>query len=233
MSRQLQEEDDDVEESPLAEVGNFLFALILLFSLVPILIIVRIFGIKKEWVAELRGLIFWSATLQIFIESYLEILLSCFLAISIGLKWESWVDKFLSGFTYTTIFTFILAPPVISLFLSLRVSLFREKSFQARFGSVIENLNFRRKISPWFLSLFCYRRLLLVLLIVYMGSSGYAQVMLICQTSAIGIIVLGTINPIHLPVFRRMELLNESMILVCIYHYFCFSTFVESPVVRD
>ena len=122
----------------------------LLFSLVPILIIVRFFGIKKKWVAELRGLIFWSATLQIFIESYLEILLSCFLAISIGLKWDSWVDKFLSGFTYTTIFTFILAPPAISLFLSLRVSLFREESFKARFGSVIENLNFRRKISPWF-----------------------------------------------------------------------------------
>ena len=66
--------------------------MMLLFSLVPILIIVWIFGIKKKWVGELRGLIFWSATLQVFVESYLEIALSCFLAISIGLKWETWVD---------------------------------------------------------------------------------------------------------------------------------------------
>jgi hypothetical protein len=62
----------------------------------------------------------------------------------------------------------VSAPLAITLYLVKNHSKFREKAFMSKFNGITGDLNFKHKTSPVIISLFCYRRLLQTLLIVFM-----------------------------------------------------------------
>jgi hypothetical protein len=68
-----------------------------------------------------------------------------------------------------------------------------------------------------------------VLLIVFLQDYPFAQLQLMCFSCVVVIILLGSSNSFRLARDRRLEYFNEYTILCCVYHFFCFTDFVEIP----
>lgn len=128
--------------------------------------------------------------------------------------------------------TCVLGPILITRFLRARISKFRRASFKDKYGDIIENLSFRRRSAPNLVSIFCYQRLMLVLLIIFASNYGYAQIQLQCFTNQFFVIAVGTFTPFRTAVYRRMEYMNQVSIMICTYHYFCMTDFVPDPETR-
>ncbi len=100
-------------------------------------------------------------------EGYLELALASFLAWSKGLDWSTTFTRVSSLFTLANLAVIIVVPIIVSRYLHRNHSKFRDGEFLDRFSEVIGDLSYRSNLSPYFLSVFCYRRLFQVILIVY------------------------------------------------------------------
>ena len=180
----------------------------------------------------IKYLLFWNMTLQIFMESYIEVVYSSITSLTLGLEWTTGADKMQSLYVVGSVVVYLTLPAFVSLFLVRSIRKFRDKRFLKKYSSTIKDLSFRRRFSGLFYALFCYRRLVQVLLIVFLAHRHYFQVQLMPLGTLCVIMVLGQIEPFQLPLFRRLEYFNEACILVCCYHYFLFTDFVADPQVR-
>ena len=125
-----------------------------------------------------------------------------------------------------------IAPLAMSVYFTIRFNLFRNKDFLLRFSSVIGDFSYRKKISSIFISIFCYRRLVMSLLIVFLPLYPYAQVQLMTLSCVFVIIIYGYSNVYQISKNTKVEFFNETTILLCCYHMFCFTDFVDDPTVR-
>ena len=71
-----------------------------------------------------------------------------------------------------------IAPLAMTVYFIIKFRQFRDKNFLRRFSSVIGDFNYRNKWSSMFFSIFCYRRLVMSLLIVFLPTYQYGQVQL-------------------------------------------------------
>jgi hypothetical protein len=78
---------------------------------------------------------------------------------------------------------------------------------------------------------FCYRRLLIVLFIVYQSKSDF-QVIGTMFVIKFAVIFQGVAMPFHKPSQRRIELFNEASSLMCCHFLFLFTDFVPDPTRR-
>jgi hypothetical protein len=83
-----------------------------------------------------------------------------------------------------------------------------------------------------FISIFCYRRLVLSLLIVFLPSYPYAQAQLVTQSCVFVVILFGYSNVYKKSKNTILEFFNEVSITLCCYHLFCFTDFVYDPAMR-
>jgi hypothetical protein len=149
-----------------------------------------------------------------------------------GLDWSTGLNRNQALFSITTMIVTSIAPLAMSFYFTIRFNLFRKKDFLLRFSSVIGDFNYRQKISSIFISIFCYRRLIMSLLIVFLPSYPYAQAQLMTLSCAVVIILYGYSNVYQTPKMRKLEFFNEATILLCCYHIFCFTDFVDDPTMR-
>ena len=110
--------------------------------------------------------------------------------------------------------------------------MFRNKKFLRRFGSLVGDFNYRSKWSSMYIFIFCYRRLILVFLIVFLPTHPYAQVQLVTLKCGFLVIFFGYLNVYQTSKNRILEFFNETTIMLCCYHMFCFTDFVDDPTVR-
>jgi hypothetical protein len=68
----------------------------------------------------------------------------------------------------------LIVPVYLSCYLKKNIRLFRKPLFKKRFGSIIENLNFREKWSSNYIWIFCYRRLAQICLVVFVKDYYFA-----------------------------------------------------------
>jgi hypothetical protein len=122
--------------------------------------------------------LFWNSTLKYIIEGYLQLTLESLILMNKGLDWSTGLNKKQAFFAIITMIVCGIAPLAITVYFIIYFTQFRNKKFLQRFSSVIEELNYRNKWSSIFISIFCYRRLVLSLLIVFLPSYPYAQVQL-------------------------------------------------------
>lgn len=101
-----------------------------------------------------------------------------------------------------------------------------------RFGDLINPLSFRHTSATNFFSIYCYRRLLWAILIVFAGNTPYAQVMLVTFSCTVVLILMGYSYVYREPKQSRLEYFNEFSLIICTYHYYCFTDFVDDPEVR-
>ena len=225
------EATDSIIGSPIEEIGNFLVIIIGILSMIPLIWVYIILN-KRKKSEEISQFVFFSGSLQLYMESYLQIVLSCLIVFRAGLDNETGSQIFRSVFVSTALLGCVLIPGLVSAYLQINRGRFHKKAFHGRFASVIGELNHKQSLSSWLFSLYCYRRLILGLLIVFMSRYSYAQVQLICFATGIGFILFHAINPIKSRVIYNLEMFNEVCILLCIYHHFCFTDFVPEPEAR-
>ena len=149
-----------------------------------------------------------------------------------GFDWDSVLNGASSFFSLLSFFVYIIAPVILTIFFVKNFKRFRYKSFILKYGEITENLNFRNKFSATFISLFCYRRLILAIIFTFLSDYPFAQTIVVTLSSVFVIITLGQILPFREPLARRMEYFNEITILFCFDHLYLFTDFVFDPVTR-
>lgn len=82
-----------------------------------------------------------------------------------------WLDR-------TEFLFYLLIPFVLTVHLYRNYDRIRKVSFRSKFVDAIETLSLRKKTSVFYLSVFCYRRLLTAVIVVSLASAPYWQVML-------------------------------------------------------
>jgi hypothetical protein len=70
------------------------------------------------------------------------------------------------------------------------------------------------------------------LIIVFLPAYPYAQVQLITLSCVFVVIFFGYSNVYQTSRNSILEFFNEATILLCCYHMFCFTDFVDDPTVR-
>ena len=86
-------------------------------------------------------------------------------------------------------------PLALTVYLRRNFDKFRLTTFKSQFNEVIEALSYRRVSSNNLFLVFCYRRLILVILIVLMRDFTYAQIQLQVFTTQTVIIIVGLSMP--------------------------------------
>ena len=102
----------------------------------------------------------------------------------------------------------------------------------SKFNSIIGDFNYRYWLSASFISIFCYRRLIEVLLILFMDSYPYAQVQFMTLSCIFVVILFGYSNTYRMSSARRLEFFNEATIMLCCYHLFLFTDYIDDPELR-
>jgi hypothetical protein len=124
-------------------------------------------NLSNKYFNKLYYRFFWNDTLRFILESYQPIvLLSLKQVFGKELVWDNWVSTFINVFDIVSLTIYIAAPVLMTLYFRRNHRKFRKPSFKRRFGDIIEGLSSKRKSSPLFFSIFCYRRLLSCLFIV-------------------------------------------------------------------
>ena len=121
-------------------------------------------------------ILFWNSTFRYIIEGYLAITLESLTFISKGLDWSTELNIKQDLFAIISMSFCGFVPLAMTLYFIRNFTQFINNKFLRRFSSVIGDFNYRYKWSPMFISIFCYRRLIMSLLIVFLPSYPYAQV---------------------------------------------------------
>jgi hypothetical protein len=77
-------------------------------------------------------------------------------------------------FSIVSLAVYFIVPGIVSAYLILKIKLFRNDLFIKRFGGIMKTYNFRSNMSGIFFALFCYRRLIQVILIVFLENYPWA-----------------------------------------------------------
>ena len=91
---------------------------------------------------------------------------------------------------------------------------------------MIESLNFREKSSSNFIFVFCYRRLMQSLLIVFLSDRFFIQIQVMTAGTIFFIILAGWSGIYKHKYDSRLNYSNEVSLLIQCYTYFVFSAFV-------
>ena len=86
------------------------------------------------------------------------------------LNWETGLTIVQSLFSIVFFTTYVVVPSIMTVLFMKKFKHFREKSFVIKYGGVTDDLSFRNKLSPLFILLFCFRRLLIAICISSLGN---------------------------------------------------------------
>ena len=209
--------------------------LLLGFGLIVLLIILFLSRNTRSFTGlrhKLKVALFWNMTTRIFLEAYLCLSINSLFMVVYYLEWNSFESVYQSIIACGTLALVVIAPAYWTMFLRFNLHKFRKPSFKERFGSMIENLNFKEKSCSNYIATFCYRRLMQSLLIVAFTSRYTIQIQVMTAGSLMFIICAGMSN-VHKDKYnKRLTIFNEVSLIVHCYLYFLFSEFLPDPVVR-
>jgi hypothetical protein len=176
--------------------------------------------------------LFFNQTSRFVLESYTPLMQTLLEHLQRGLNWTTPIYIFLSANDIVFAILYGLFPLGVTLYLYKNVKYFKKYKFRSRWVEIIDNLSWRRRSSPFFIAIFCYRRLFLALLVVLLADYPFAQIMLTVFSNQSVIILLGLSKPFRFGSEERLEFFNEANIMICSYHLFLFTDFVDGPLMR-
>jgi hypothetical protein len=95
-----------------------------------------------------------------------------------GFNWSDNLSRSEAVFAIVSIFIYSIAPAAITFYFITRIKEYRTESFMRKFKGVIGEFNWKYRFNSVFISLFCYRRMVLVLLILFVGDFPNAQILI-------------------------------------------------------
>lgn len=220
----------------LPNLGSLIFFLGLYPLMMLLLLIVHIITvycsrpcIKRR--NRLRGRAFCNYPITYLRDSYVVIAMCCLY----NYRYSSWDNPEASLNTNLSIgilIVLILYPILMQLFLYTNRSMLGHKSFLTKYNSAYPGLG--TKDGKYFLYplFFQYRRLLVPMTFIFWPNVIIAQYLTLVMTGVATIILIGYKRPYANKSDNRAEIVQESMIILIMYHVFCFTDWLPDLTVR-
>jgi len=164
------------------------------------------------------------------IESYLNFAFSGFIALE-QLSFDN-VEEIISSALTLFFVVFAVGFPIFTtIFLYLSRAKLGDEEFSGKFESFYDALQIKQSnylYTPFFL----FRRLYVVLAIMYLDFSLHLQIAVLMYSSLFYLMFVIWNMPFALPILNYMEVYNESIILVSMYHCLCFTDSMPDPSAR-
>jgi hypothetical protein len=218
--------------NPILNLGT-LFVLVLLYLLQCVIFVTVIWPMRKlKWIRGrtyfwIKNRLFWKAIIFIFVEGYIEFVLSARL---LFVSHEESVDRTpLQWFVCWSIvgLCFILMPLMYSMLLFQNiVTLRKSKSFRRRWFSLYDEISLKDKWSLLSNVTFCLRRIIYVEIAFKMGDYPCQQIQLLLLMG-LGIqIYIGRVRPMHTRSLNLFEFFNDICVFLVTQHFLLFTDIV-------
>ena len=169
----------------------------------------------------------------------MEVYLDYTLVAMIGFRNSSWdtpfsTVKFCNALSILVIIQMAIIPVLLTVhFVRKKPEVWRDESFQERYGSYLDSTNLsmserRQWIVLLVPSIFLVRRFLICVAIVYAREYFYAQMILLTQLTLVQLAFIAYFRPLESAFLNRLEMFTEGMLLLTMYLIFTFSDLVGS-----
>ena len=177
----------------------------------------------------------WNWPIRMMRESYIIIVMGSLLNISF-VKWANSEDNPQARLNLIVAWTLCA---VVALYPAIQAAcLYRqrhrlsERSFRFRFGSAYEGLRETDGHYMTYSLFFFYRRSMIITCLLYFNSMIITQFFIVTMTGLATMILLTNTQPFRSRSRNRAEILEEVVIMVTMYHIFCFTDFIPDAVTK-
>lgn len=232
----MENQEDQLDSDLFLEnIAPMLVSVIIVFLIFAVFMILSYWKFVEEAIKPvykwMSNMIFWNLTLRYYLEGYLPLTHAKLLQLRAGYKWDSALMIALSLSSIAWLCIYVFGPIFLWKFFSKHVENFREKWFRRRFGDSTNILTHRRRKAALYFLIFCYRRLLIMITLVFVSSKCF-QIEFTILTIQFTMLLMGKARPFRYPSQRRLEYFNEVIMLLWCYHMFIFTDFVPSMHIR-
>ena len=181
---------------------------------------------------------FWNGSIRLFMETFLEIMITAL----VNIRTVDWNTSF-PGVKYSTALTLIsliligLLVPCLILLYCRNFSILKEERFKNSYGAGLAEVSLIKKVAPKsilaFPVTFFGRRIIFAWSAVYLEDFLWAQLAMHMMISVFMVIYLRWYKPMESPLANRMETFNECTTIFLIYCLMCFTDFVPDEETRS
>ena len=187
---------------------------------------------------KLHAALVWNSLIRLFVEIYLELLLTSALNLRSGRQELEQHSTYYSMVLSIVVFTVLMiVPPVFSVLWWRQRENWNTEDFQAKFGSLLEGVALDKKSldTKSILAvpiIFFARRFALVGAIILFGDFAWGQLMLMIAVSMVNLGFLVSTMPLESKRANDTEIFNEFTMLILLYTLLLFSHFVPEAAAR-
>jgi hypothetical protein len=170
------------------------------------------------------------------LQGYLKFALATWIAVKAmqedGFKKET--KQELTNSIMTCIFAvyIVTLPAIVYTFLNKNKEKLADEKFKEKFESLYLNIDVDTDNSLDMTTLFLLRRLFFSLLVIFLPNTC-TQLLVMVLSSLLMISFIISVKPLSEPYLNRMEIFNESTLLVSTYFMFLFTDFVDDAEMRS
>ena len=133
----------------------------------------------------------------------------------------------------------LVFPVFVSVFYSMKRNYTRienrDPDFQARYGSIIHGLNFKRRgrLALFYPCLSLFRKMWLAYMLVFQNDKPVMRIFCVMVQALIMIVVSGLAEPMIMISDNRMQIFNEFSVLIFCYHLLPLTDFITDQEARN
>ena len=215
-----------------------LHVVVLLGFYVPVWLLNRTFGILATLKSKLEGYFFWGGFLRLFMEAYLELLLTSVLNVYTA-DWDEadWQDNTSLYLSVAILGLMALLLPFLTMFFMCNLNAFKYDEFAGTYGAVLDGTTYetrnRRKVAITYPAVFILRRSIFVLSCIFWKDFFWGQIALQTVSSLLMACYVMQFRPLETSFGNRMEVANECTTLVLLYGLLSFTISIPDPDYRS
>ena len=174
-------------------------------------------------------MLFWQLPIQSIQDNYIVIVICALINLLYG-SWGNGEAILNSSLAAITLVFLAIYPVYMQLYLYRRRDMLKKASFIRKYGAAYTNLRIIKDRFMFYPLIFYYRRLLLPFVILYFSRTLSMQFIAMMITGMVTIVAIIVRKPFKDA--NWFELSHEIVILLIMYHVFCFTDFVPDPEIR-
>jgi len=149
------------------------------------------------------------------------------------LRWDSSSLIFMSILSILVTLVLLSYPAFFAWKLTKNFHSLETWHFKRKYGKCYEDVDLRNGnmvlLQPiWFL----LRRFIVSVMVVFFNTTVIWQIALMTLTIIVQVIILGRVQPYSVSNKRRYEMFSETILMLVLYHFICFTPFVPDLEVR-
>lgn len=215
---------------------NNMGTMIFMFIIYPMLMIIQKIAQKCKNICNccrkthhvLKSVLYYEILITMVFESYLMIIMSCFIAIPF-VSFNSYGESIQSLACICFLAIDLILPYIAICYAAKNFELLNTRRIRARFGALYQDLRLSNGIRVLYQpTFFLIRRIILALTVVVIKEMLILQLLLVFFQSFVAILILQLANPYRIESQLRMEMLNECVLLTVAYTIICFSSWIPN-----